>query len=349
MLRTELVAKLDTLSPALLPNAIVPAMAQVWFRGERAMTYNDTIAISVPLETPFQGAVPGTTLIKVLKTSLAKQVELTATGPALELKAARTRLKLALTDPDSAFIFTMPKVEKYVGLDFDLGRAFVQALDHLMLSVGDDPLQADQCGVTLIQEGENLLLYSTNRSTISCAEIPKLRFLPKETRVILPTAFCQQLVSFKESLTLGLHIGTDHACFYAGKVEVWGRLLESKKPLDFVAVTKASLPEDLTMVPVPHNLGRIVDRILAVSDDKGAAMTMTVENERCSFELSSSRGEIFDSVALPGHPDISARLRPLWVRPVCDFSTMALTERCLVMRAGTASYDASYLVSTGAA
>lgn len=342
MLRLELTSKLETIAPALLPDAIVPAMSQVWFRGNHAMAYNDTIALSVPLETDFTGAVPGETLIKVLKKSLAKQVELTAMGPALEVKAARTRLKLALSDPES-FIFTMPKTEKYWGLDFDYGQKFIQALEHLMLSVGDDPLQPDQCGVTIIQDHQDTLLYTTNRSTIAHAKITNLLLLKDGARVILPTAFCQQILKLREAEAMGLYIGEEHACFYAGKVELWGRLLTSKDPLDFVAVTKRFLPEKLELVPVPTNLARIVERILVVSDDKEASMRMSVKDSRCSFELSSARGEILDSVPLPDHPDVTAMVKPKWVKPVCDFTSMSLTERCLIMRKD----NVVYLVSTG--
>jgi DNA polymerase III sliding clamp (beta) subunit (PCNA family) len=341
MLRTELASKLETIAPALLADAIVPAMAQVWFTGERAMTYNDTIALSVPLETDFRGAVPGDTLIKVLKKSLAKEVMITAGKDAIEVKAARTRLKLSLSDP-SSFIFTMPKTEKYWRLDNDEGRNFLQTLDYLMLSVGDDPLQPDQCGVTIVQDGMDALLFTTNRSTIAHAKL-SLRLLKDGTRVILPSEFCRQMVKMNAlAEAMGLYIGEEHACFYAGKVELWGRLLTSKAPLDFVAVTRQFLPKQLELVPVPGNLDRVVERILIVSDDKEASMQMRVEDSRCWFELASSRGEIFDSLPLPGHPDVRALLKPKWIKPVRDFTEMVLTERCLIMRRD----EAIYMVST---
>jgi hypothetical protein len=342
--RAELSAKLETLAPALLPDAVVPALGMVWFLGDRAMAYNDVISISVPLETKFTGAVPGLTLIKVIKASLAKTVEVLPGKNSIEVKAARTRLKLALSDPET-FAFTMPEVKNYTGLDFDHGRSFIQALDHLMLSVGDDPLQPDQCGVTLIQAGDDTLLYATNRSTISHAKLHGFNFLQDGERVILPTAFCQQMITFMESESMGLCIDQDqgHACFHAGEVKVWGRLLASKDPLDFVGVAGNFLPEDITLFPVPKNLNRTVDRILVVADDKELSMTMSVRNSRCHFELSSAHGEIFDSVPLPDHPEASAMIKPKWVKPVCHFDEMLLTARCLIMRKD----NATYMVSTG--
>ena len=340
MLRSELVSKLEIIAPAILPDSIVPALSHFWFTGERAMAYNETIALSIPLKTEFQGAIPGT-LLKILKASRAKEVELTPGKDSIEVKAARTRLKLVLLDP-SVFSFTMPKTDSYGSLDHKPGQRFLQAIDQLMISVGDDPLQPDQCGVTIIQEEDKALLFTTNRSTIAHVKLPELSLLKNGTRVILPTSFCQQMTKL-QSPAMGLRINADHACFYSGKIEMWGRLLTSKTPLDFVSVTQKLLPDENDSTHIPISMSRVVERILIIADDKDSSMKMTVKNARCKFELSSSRGEIFDSVPFPDHPDVSVMIKPKWVKPIGDFTDMTLTDRCLTLQKD----NAFYMVATG--
>ena len=78
--RLELLSILSTVSPALANIDIIPVMTHFWLDGESVMAYNDKIAITHPLSLtsvdgdPVVGALPGTLLLNILKSSKAKQL-----------------------------------------------------------------------------------------------------------------------------------------------------------------------------------------------------------------------------------------------------------------------------------
>ena len=108
--RTALIANLEVVEPALSDNAMIPVLSHFWFTGKRLLAYNGTIAISVPCETKFTGAVPKT-LLAMLRTSGAKEIEITKAAFALEVKAAAAKWKLPTLPPDD-FTFKMKAMPK---------------------------------------------------------------------------------------------------------------------------------------------------------------------------------------------------------------------------------------------
>src|ERR1700757_1851266 len=96
MLRKEILDKVQTVSPALANNDLVPVLSHLWFTGTSLMAYNDQIAISVPCKTDFKVAVPGATFISLLKNTIAKEIELSVANDEMQIKAASSRLKLPI-------------------------------------------------------------------------------------------------------------------------------------------------------------------------------------------------------------------------------------------------------------
>src|SRR5688572_14425066 len=100
MKRNELIALLNAVKPALSNNDLIPVLSMFWFTGSEILAYNDQISIQVPFKSNFVGALPGATLLAMLNSSLAEEVDLTQKGQTASLAAGKTKLKLACLPPD---------------------------------------------------------------------------------------------------------------------------------------------------------------------------------------------------------------------------------------------------------
>jgi hypothetical protein len=58
----RLIRALETVEPALAINQLIPLLTHYWFTGKSLIGYNGSIALQVPFQTDFRGAVPGKVL-----------------------------------------------------------------------------------------------------------------------------------------------------------------------------------------------------------------------------------------------------------------------------------------------
>ena len=110
MNRKLLLDRLGKVKPALATNDLIPALTHLWFSGDEVLAYNDAVGISAPCDAGFAGMVPGATLLAVLGTSRAKDVEFSPGDGEVLVKAASAKIKLPLLPVDKP-LFEMPEVE----------------------------------------------------------------------------------------------------------------------------------------------------------------------------------------------------------------------------------------------
>jgi len=331
--RTDLLSRLGVVAPALADNSLIPALQHFWFLGDQIMAFNDRIAISTPLKTEFKGAVPGKTLIDLLKASQAKEVELIAENNNLLIKAASSKFRLGILPTDS-FLFEMPELAK----DHQtFPEDFYAAIDSCMRSVSADTSIPDQLGITLIPEDTTLHLFSTNNSTISTAKI-KLKAAPKFKRVILSEPFCKQLLNLNEKGGR-LEINSEYALFVQGETSLFGRLIESGNPLDFLDIFKHHTPPDYKkrLIAIPTKLQLILERAIIITDttaaDRKPTLISVKERGRMSFGSKSDRGEVFDFMGIEEqHPEVQVRIEPKLIKlGYGAFDKMLVTKSGLMM------------------
>lgn len=343
MKRIELVEKLETVAPALANNDIIPVMTHFWFTGKKVMAYNGHVAISVPCPTDFKGAVPGSTLLNLLKAASAKDVGLELSEKQLLVKAASSRFKLSTLAPDEfADVFKMP-VEPAEPLRLD-GGAFRRAVDTCMRSVSMDSSVPDQLGVTMIPSEKRLTFFATSGLTMSRADVSCKGDNPFKKRAILPALFCKQLLQLSDGKQMRLDVDKEHAIF-AGKggALLFGALIESEHPLPFKKEFEQQHPveNDDKLVPVASKLERILERACIVrGDEQGGQTTIEVEKGVAKFFTRSRLGEVRDQMQLTdGHPNVRINVDPKWVKAGCgDFDRMLITRECFVMANDTAYY-----------
>lgn len=343
MLRTDLIEKLELVSPALSQNDLVPVLKHFWFLDDMLCAYNDQIAIETKLNSGFVGAVPST-LLQLLSVSRAKEVEfpLSANGE-LTIKAASSKFKLPFLPEKAMDIFVMPHADKKHELKIDIPE-FVVALESCSRSLKEDTSMPDSLGITLIFDKEGFVdLYATNDATISTARV-KLK-QAREGRCVISGNFCRALISMaKQEGAKYLEIGKDYSLFQTASDSLFGRLVDVQRPLDFEGAINASFPAEAekNLVSIPSKLELILDRAIVITDSKQdrPRTEITVEGGIAKFfSKSEDRGEVRDSVQVPDHPEVIVAIDPrLFKAGWGAFDKFTLTEKCLVMSKGSNLY-----------
>lgn len=344
MQRTELVAKLERIAPALSSNDLVPILTHFCFTGTHVFAFNEQIGISAPCKTEFEGAVPGATLLSLLKATGSKDVIFEPKKDELAIKASSSRFKLGLLPPDR-FVWEVPKLAKE-GMDLDY-KKFRAAIDCCMRSVSIDTSVPDMLGVTLIADEREISLFATNYSTMSYARVPIKKPTKGWDRVILSGVFCKELLTLSaEAKALHLEIHKDYALMSgAGGTILFGKLVESAKPLNFHGNFEDSFPAAAVkkLVPIPTKLEGILERACIISADNGepVKMEIVVEKENAEFYTSSRTSEARDTMQLLAQEPVTIAVNPKLVKiGYGAFEKMLITKEVFIM----ATKDTAYLV-----
>lgn len=354
MKREELLQALEMVAPALAVKIIVPIFACVCFTGSRVMANNDRIAISAPLKTDFKGAVPGALLINLLKASRADEIKLSSSNKELRLTAASMDARLAML-PAEEFnsVFTMPKPVQ--GSLSPIGDDLLQGIQGCMRSVSPDTSVADQLGVTVIPADSKALgLYSYDGRSLSFCRVKAYPGI--KDRAIIPAPFCDQLLArAKDKDSKGklypirMEVNEREGFVLAtiGDTILFGRLVESPKPMNYTRIIGDHLPADAKkkLIPIPDKLASILDRAVVITEAKGEPLDVFVKDgTRMDFYVRSEPGhELKDFTKVDRHPAVDVRVDAKRLRAgLDDFEDMLITDRCAILNKD----EAYYLVAT---
>lgn len=130
--REELLETLTKVQPALADAEILEQSRSFVFANGRVYTYNDEIAISLPCEMDFEGAVNGKLLFKLLTKTKDETLELETTETELRVKGKRMNAGIAL---ESEILLPISELGGPAAW-FDLPEDFCEALDFCKFSVG---------------------------------------------------------------------------------------------------------------------------------------------------------------------------------------------------------------------
>jgi DNA polymerase III sliding clamp (beta) subunit (PCNA family) len=344
MERKQLQEKLERCAPALSSTTVIPVLTHFAFTGTKLMAYNDSIGVVTPCKTEFKGAVPGSTLLNLIRLSRAKDVEFVQEGSDLIIKAASSKFKLPVM-PLKEFtdIFTPPEVKESGVLPVAVPE-FIRCIGQLMRSVSDDTSVPDQLGITLIPGKKQLCLYSTNWITMSKAALRQSKETSIE-RAILSKQFCEQLlVLAKGEQTLKLEVEDDHATLVAGATLLYGKLIISDQPMQFEDIIAEHFPvvKADELAPIPSKFRNIVERALVVAESKNdsAKTRVVVKEGRMRFVTKSERGEVVDSMQVTDkQPATTLALEAKHLRKgLDDFDQMLMTERGCIMAKENVTY-----------
>lgn len=342
MKRTDLVAKLKQVEPALSKNPIVPMLTQFWFTGEQLMAYNDQIALAVPMQTDFKGAVSDK-LLHLLEASHFEDLELVVEDNTLMVKRnnGRAAIKLTMSAPD--FLFTMPRRGRGIrGVN-----RLVQAIDHCLMSVGTDTSKSEYLGVTVVPEDERFGIYSTDGNTISRARIKSDGDVMP--RAILPGEFCKQLVTLfgtaQEGREYHFEIGQrdqeQYGLFAMEGTTLYGRIITTSSPLNFSAILANLVPSRTAdLVAIPEQFNGAVERACIICDkDRGHATIKIAEGKMRLRSQSEGEADVEDVLPISSnHPSVSIKVEPKLLKRATAFESLLIRETCVVMAKGSRLY-----------
>lgn len=336
--RKTIISALNKASPGLAKADLIPILTHYWFTGEEIVTYNDQVAISVPLKTEFVGSAPGDVLQSVLSNSVSEDITFSSKGNHLQLafgkaKSGKSTIKLPSYGKDD-FLFRVPEStddseDNDCWLDVE-SEDLVAAVTVCMQSLGSHISQPERRGITLTRHGKKrLYFYSTDGRTISRSEIGFVGDLPFSNDVILPESFCKEILTYDAEQIDHLEIHEDDG--YALLVSVdgtrmFGRLMKDPNPPDFHRIFDLHLPDDIQneMTKFPAKLTEALDRALIVASKATEYKSVLTVDEKAgknvmAIHTESNFGEVRDEFRVGDDvPRVTARI---------DLKAMALTQK----------------------
>jgi len=341
--RTSLLAVANLVKPALATQAYIPSLTHICFDGINATAYNDITAITVA--SPVEGlhcCVPGDLLIKALNSFTSDKVLIDDVKGSITVAAGRSKLKLP-TLPLADFPYVEPPQAIY---PIELSADILKGIEMCLVAVGNDPTHPAQMGITMESGKDGAVLFSTDNFTISRYQTKTKIKLPADIPVILPTFFCQQLITlskvYKDVLRVELEIsaGSLTAVFGGNKANVTTKQLVDLEAMDFSSIlNKYKVDETLQIKgiinPIPDDFDASFSRALLVLGNELDKLTkITVSGGRMKLLSTSSSGESTDSFS---YADKEASEEPFYVDPVLVgrasrcCANMALLDRVMIL------------------
>jgi DNA polymerase III sliding clamp (beta) subunit (PCNA family) len=342
----SLIAKLETVQPAIALNPLIPLLQHYWFTGKQLLAYTGIIGIQVPFTSDFAGAVPKGVLDLLKAAGFSGEVKLTSENDRLLVSDPKTGgvlIKLKMLEP--RFPFKIPQ-HKQTNSNPQAIAELVDAIRYCLISVGADTSIPECLGITLERDGKRITLYSSDSSVISRISISEL---PLETRATLPSSFCKQMVRLyddrDEDSEVAFEIGGTlkdgkierHALFTAGGVTLYGRIIESRIPYDFKGIVAQHLPKgyEKRLVDIPERLRKAVALASVVCNEKRRQTKISVSaGQLCLVSKDNDAGVEEVKEVMPvacTHGDVTVTLEPKQLRHISDFDKMLVTTNCIIM------------------
>lgn len=352
MNRLHLLKALALLRPALSTQSFIPALSHVRIEssdaGVMATAYNDTIGIMVGVDWDQDDlCVPGELLIKALSGFKGDAYTASRVGDAdLVLASGRSKLKLH-TLPVSDFPFKLPDHKRVACVS--ITNAMLAGIERCLDGVGRDLTHPEQMGVTLAVVDDCAALYATDNYTISRYSTADRLELPGDAPVIMPTAFCENLLAVGKAYPedeIDLYIHADALVAHVGKhARVFSKILADLEPMDFERVigkhVKGALED--TTADVPKDLGDALDRaLLVLSQVPDKTTKVTSGGEVIKLRSSSELGDADDTLAF----ELAAETLPepvhvdpaLLTRGLKGCAYMGFLNRALVLTSADRAY-----------
>lgn len=349
MVRSELLAALNVVRPAIAAKDLIEELAHVWFDGETMTAYNDAdLGMQVPFVTPFKGGLRGELLFGILNNSRAKEVSLedSKNEGQMVLKAAAAKVDLVVLPEDRA-VWQFPEVDgkSY----FTIRNSFLAVLKAVLVAVGNDTTKPEKLGVTFEFDKSGAVLYTTDSKSIAEGVVHlEKKGIKEGRRVILPTAFCEQVL---RTCADGDRIDlweTGVVATTKAATKVYARQVDFTDPLDFASVLdKHNVGNGKGSFEIPARLELALERALVIlNGEPGENIRLTVSAGKLRLEVAKEgRGTLDDSVPIDkgSPPDVSVLVDPAMLK-----RALPLTVDMIIGKDAVLMLDDqfSYLVST---
>ncbi len=312
MKRTVLESALQKCKPFLMGSDFVPSLTHFCFSGDQITAYNDEQGITIDLDSGLNCTVPGLMMVKMLGTIGNEELTLDrGKDEKVTIKAGRAKIQLpSMEEDDYAFQMPVPN-----GIPLQVGEDFLRGLELCLISCATDPTYIELNGVTLILEDGFGSIYATDNRTLSAYDFEQE--LPQGMdgfRCILPTMFCEQLISLSKSYfesgvpSIDLYI-TEDTCIalITNSCTVFTRMVDASKARDFPSTVDRIVgnPEEIPYGEIPAEIVPALERAayLKPGGDQEIHTEFTVTNNKAHMKTQSALGKCNDDMTFPNEID----------------------------------------------
>ncbi len=336
MKRADLIAALKKIEPALSGKELVPILSCFCFTKTHVFAYDDVVAMQVPFESGLELGLKGRLLLDTLSNSKSTEIEWTVEGTEVQVKAGRTKLKLASESKD-LFVFKFPE-DTEASASVAIDKAFAEDLSLALVSMGRDPSFSWRNGVTVAFDDYFSLYATDNKGVTKVVCNVKTPDALKDKATIFVPRFCELFsdISRRDPPTK-LLIADDwvEAKFESG-LRLFAKTLKDVDLARYDGVINPTMEAvEGKMIPVPSGLSRCLQRAEVVTrhNSKEPWTHFSVLVDKLNLKTESPSGDCVDAITIPTHSEISVRADPSMVVRALDYSeTMAIIDSCIVMK-----------------
>lgn len=307
-------------------SGITPVMDALCFDAEYAWAYNGGQAVQTKLASPIKGAVIARPVLKLLGSYTSEKIQVETHPDTAEITfsspTGSSKARLPSLPPES-FILNMPefmaklrtgdKILHQVAITPDIVTAFTKVL----VSVGNDPVDVSQIGVTLAALEKQEAVYSTDNLSVSRHILPPRTLWrdPDIPQIIFPKPFIERFVDFYKQLIVD---GSDTACtlYYLhgdddsakpttlvadfGSTQLYSSLLSTPTKYDFKSIFDRFMPPRSPFTyPVPPGLVNVLDRALILQHgDAYQRVNLQIEDSQLVVMCQGSSGSMREEIDL---------------------------------------------------
>lgn len=342
--RSKLLAALNLARPALASQPYVPAFTHFLFNEDGITAYNDLAGIEINFDAGLDGCLPGDLVLKSLSSMAGSSVSLAPVEgeSAIQIACGRAKIK-APKLPVEDFPIKWPNISKAEKLPID--DAILAGIKNCLVGVGTNPTHPAQMGVTLDTIDGKAVLYSTDNVTMS-RHATKIKVdLPGESPVIMPTFFCEQLLSLSRAFSdeqVTIHIQPGVLVATIGKqARLMAKTLVDLQPIDFPGIIAKTIKSMGDASSLPIGWDEAMQRALFVLDtEKDKAAKVTSKRGVLRIVANSGHSESDDELDFSGEgPDEPAYIDPsLVVRGSKAATRLAFCNGALMLGSDDGSY-----------
>lgn len=349
--RKILIEALRNVDPARSVSNSNEVMKSFWFTGKRVMAFDGGIALAVPFESEFVGAVQAT-LFPLLASSSAPECEFEETEKGVTVKAGSSKFKLLTMDAEK-FNFKLPKRPDSPVAVVDVPK-FLLALKACKRSLGSETSESAFKGITMIPVDKQLHMFAYDRQTLTHCTI-KLKAAPSWERVVVLTRTVDQLIRISEGATeMELHIDNDILYANVGGVILWATLEDQDRvnrdfidqSRDIKKVAKSTI--DVADKKFAKKFPMMLERSVIISADavESTKLKVTIESNKIRFYSKSTRGVVEDTIMPPDgqkHHDVEIRVPPARLLQGLELGSLSFTDKAAIL--SNHDQSISYFVS----
>lgn len=342
--RKSFIDVVNKVRPALSTQDFLPILSCVCFDGDNIYAYNDWLAISFPntLDIPFEGAIPGDRLAKVLNSFNTEEVSCKVTKDSVKISSGKSNIKLPFMPEDDLVWEGVPKKGH---TEVAIGEELIEGLNRCLISISNDAMHPEHQGVQLSCDDEVLLMHSTDNTTLS-------QFMLEDDfddfdPVVLPEMFCKQLISiFYEMKAPVMHINKDGVWVKdKNGVIIASKLLHTGAGTNFSEIIEKYTDgfKGTFFDIAKTDLIQSIDRALIINGDNADKITSAELNKgTLTLETKTEKGHAVDEIVMPkvrkavAKDKVSIHFSTDLVSRACrSMTSIAFKEDVILFKAGT--------------